>query len=382
MYVPRAELIRASPEISRTCAAAMRSCYSSWPAHSLFVDRSAFPESEVHRMLRKAVELGHMDVFEHGFLTWVVEASPEEMLDAAMEHRFLYVTKLGGGRWLVTSTLRSLLDTRGTRNPVLSELGRSLSGLAPWITELPEASQLRQSPKEGYPEGPQVWMLSYTDFGSPPSLVGIAGDALLWHGGFTFSISGVSRSLTHQLVRHRLAAYSQQSQRHVAVAKGRAWYGVPPKLSSDAVRRYGEFMDGVAAFYAGLLGAGARKEDARFVLPNATLTHITMTATAWEYRRMFSQRLDPAAQWEIRDVSWAMFSLAYLVLPSIAELEDPARSSSEVRGVLGRLLPELDRMKEDFASLAPGEIMDLKLPGDLLEHGVGAHAVKHGARAV
>ncbi|MGC8555719.1 MAG: FAD-dependent thymidylate synthase [Conexivisphaera sp.] len=381
--MPRVELVQASSEIPRTCAAAMRSCYSSWPAHSLFMDRTAFPDSEVSRMLRKAVELGHMDIFEHGFVTWIVEASPEEVLEALIEHRFLYVTRLGRDRWLITATLRSLLDTAGSNNAVLSELGRSLSRLAPWLSEQPPQQPIKQPPKEGYPEGPQVWLLSYTDFELLSDTVGsLPRERLLWHGGMTFSISGVSRSLTHQLVRHRLAAYSQQSQRHVAVARGRAWYGVPPGLPGDVAGEYAEFMDGVASLYAKLLGSGVRKEDARFVLPNATLTHITMSATAWEYRRMFSQRLDPAAQWEIRDVSWAMFSLAYIVAPSIAELEDPARSSSEVRGNLERLLPTLDRAREEFRRLPPGGVMEVAFPAGLLEHPVRAYAVRHAPSSV
>ena len=380
--VPKAELVSRYPEISRTCAAAMRSCYSSWPAHSLFTDRSVFPESEVNRMLKKAVELGHMDIFEHGFLTWIVEASQREVLSSLMEHRFLYVSEMGADRWLVTATIRSLLDTKGSSNPLLRELQKYLNELAPWISTQPEQSQIKQSPKEGYPEGTQVWLLSYTDFASLYGAVDVDPERLLWHGGFTFSLSGVSRSLTHQLVRHRLAAYSQQSQRHVAVAKGRAWYGMPPGISGAAAEEYRNFMDSAASLYAELLRRGVRKEDARFILPNATLTHITMTATAWEYRRMFSQRLDPAAQWEIRDVSWAMFSLAYIVLPSIAELEDPARSMSDVRDTLRRLLPILDESRDRFSKASPGDVLEIVLPSDLLSHPVSAYLIKHRSSRV
>jgi len=376
--VVTARLIQVSPEISRTCAAAMRSCYSSWPAHALFTDRSAFPDSEVHRMLRKAVELGHMDVLEHGFATWIVEASPEEVLEALLEHRFLNLTRLGANRWLITTTLRSLVDTRGSRSAVLSEVGRFLPKLAPWLSEQAPQSQVKQPPREGYPEGAQVWMLSYTDFAGLRAAAGpLAIGDLLWHGGFTFSISGVSRSFTHQLVRHRLAAFSQQSQRHVAVARGGAWYGSPPGLPAGLTEEYARFMDGVASFYGRLLSGGARKEDARFVLPNATLTHITMSATAWEFRRMLSQRLDTAAQWEIRDVSWAILSLIYLVLPEIAELEDPAGSSAWVRASLDRLLPELEAARGEFQRLPPGSWMEVRLPKGLLEHPVRAYAVRH-----
>ena len=338
----KARLVYVYPELARVSAAAMRSCYSSWPAHKLFLDRKAFPDSEVTRMLRKALELGHLDVLEHGFASWAVEAGAEEMLDALVE-------------WLPE--------------------------IAPWTKGEEGAKPVKQAPKPGYPEGAEVWLLSYTEFeklgGAVPGL-GLEEERL--HGGFTFSISGVTRSFTHQLVRHRLAAYSQQSQRHVRVARGEAWYGVPPRLPREAAREYREFMARVASFYSRLVEAGTRKEDARFVLPNATLTHITMTATAWEYLKMFSLRVDPAAQWEIRDVAWAMLGLAMLVAPQLfTSLEEPAWLSSSVRERFEKLMEAVERSRGDFRRLEPGGVFELEIPDSVQEHSVKAYVVKQGA---
>ncbi len=375
-----AKLIQVSPELSRVSAAAMRSCYSSWPAHVLFLDHESFPESEVERMLKKAVELGHLDVLEHGFATWLVKGRVEYISEALVEHRFLNVSKISERRWLVTTTVRSLLEyrRRGYRMPLMDALAESLPRLAPWFWEKKELRPIKQKPKEGYPEGPEVWLLSYTDFDGLAAKVGLEQDGLALHGGFTFSVSGVSRAFTHQLVRHRFAAYSQQSQRHVRVARGTAWYGVPPWLPQDVEGDYHGFMTHVASFYSELIEKGARKEDARFVLPNAALTHITMTANAWEYARMFSLRVDPAAQWEIRDVTWAMLALSMLVAPSLfRRLDEPVWNIEDVRRKLKLVKDVVEEKRRHFNSLGPGEKIEIPIPKDVQEHEVRAYAIKY-----
>lgn len=380
----RVELVGVYPELARTCACAMRSCYSTWPAHRLFLDRDAFPETEVVRMLNKAVELGHLDVLEHGFATWLVEESPASVLDLLLRHRFFYVSRAGEGKWVITGTVRSLMEAKpkagGSR--LLEALVSSLDELAWWLGKGRGLKPMRQEPQEGYPGGCEVWLISYTDFkGLRERLeergarVG-TGD-LLWHGGFTFSVSGVSRAFTHQLVRHRVAVYSQQSQRFVRVAKG-AWYGLPPTLPDELRDEYCSFMEEVASFYHKLLGRGARKEDARFVLPNSTLTHITMTAPAWEYLKLYSLRLDPAAQWEIRGVCWAMLALSMTVEPSLFErLEEPAWGVSEARRQFKELRDRLPEYVDGFERARRGDVVVVELPEGLAPNVRRAAVVKH-----
>jgi len=130
--------------------------------------------------------------------------------------------------------------------------------------------------------------------------------SVLEHAGATFRIRGVSRALSHQLVRHRLASFSQRSQRYVK-EDGFA-YVTPPALEGDddARRVFEETMETCRRAYGELLDAGVRPEDARFVLPNAAATEVVMTANFREWRHVLALRGDRAAQWEIRRVAVAI----------------------------------------------------------------------------
>ncbi len=263
-------LISYTPDIERVCASAMRSCYSSKAAHYLYLDKEGFPDGEVKRMIKKALELGHVDVLEHGSLT--------------------------------------------------------------------------------------------------------------------FSIEGVSRSLTHQLVRHRIASYSQQSQRHVSIKKDTEWYVIPPSILKERGKfqlngkvhemEFAEFMKIISDYYASLLEK-VRKEDARFVLPNATKTNITMTTNPRELRHIFSLRCDMAAQWEIRDVCWAMHALCYLIAPTIfSTLDPPAGSVKESLENFEIMKRIVDEQRNLFERAKVGEIVKINLEEMKLEHKVEAFVIK------
>jgi thymidylate synthase (FAD) len=122
------------------------------------------------------------------------------------------------------------------------------------------------------------------------------------HIVFTFGISGVTRTLSHQLVRHRAGvAFDQQSQRYVNYK--RPAYMVPGTLedADPALReRFQSEMDDALTFYGDLLEAGIPGEDARFVMPNATRTNLIMTANLRALIHMSGLRLCTMAQWEIR----------------------------------------------------------------------------------
>ncbi len=149
------------------------------------------------------------------------------------------------------------------------------------------------------------------------------------HACFTFYIEGVSRAMTHQLVRHRLASYSQRSQRYVAHASFD--YVVPPQLEGRKVVVDGEEIDAVDYFcetmvmlaqrYSRLNAAlgesgEASNQDARYVLPNACETKIFVTMNARELLHFFAERLCMRAQWEIRAVAEMMFDLAKQKFPA------------------------------------------------------------------
>jgi thymidylate synthase (FAD) len=126
--------------------------------------------------------------------------------------------------------------------------------------------------------------------------------SVLEHVSFTFAVEEISRSCSHQLVRHRLASYSQQSQRYV---KGPFPYVTPAswaRAGTELAGRYHQAMADVNRLYEEALAAGIPAEDARFVLPNAVTTHLTMTMNLRELAHAVGLRTCERAQWEIQEL--------------------------------------------------------------------------------
>ncbi len=146
------------------------------------------------------------------------------------------------------------------------------------------------------------------------------------HASFTFAIEGISRACSHQLVRHRLASYSQQSQRYVGEEEGFD-YVIPETIKKDReLKKYFEnFMAEAQRAYnhiaqqlnvRGVKGEAAN-QDARFILPNAAETKIIVTMNARELLHFFNQRCCNRAQWEIRAMAESMYRLVKKVSPVI-----------------------------------------------------------------
>ena len=134
-------------------------------------------------------------------------------------------------------------------------------------------------------------------------------DSVLEHASVTFRAEGISRACANQLVRHRLASYCQESQRYVKVDVGsNDWYVMPPvyaEMDSHDGRRIGfeNLMWSAACEYELALNDGIKPEDARYMLPEATKTAITVTMNVRSLFHLFDLRLDKAAQWEIRQMA-------------------------------------------------------------------------------
>jgi thymidylate synthase (FAD) len=153
------------------------------------------------------------------------------------------------------------------------------------------------------------------------------------HASFTFAIDGVSRACTHQLVRHRVASYNQQSQRYVRFGAADSFV-VPPRIAADpqAEAIFLQAMEQARVAYDKLveigLGEGRSaesvQEDARFVLPNAAETKIVVTMNARELRHFFRVRCCRRAQWEINDLSWQMRGIVRDVSPYLFEGTGPS----------------------------------------------------------
>ena len=142
-------------------------------------------------------------------------------------------------------------------------------------------------------------------------------ESIVEHASATFEISGMSRACSHQLVRHRIASYSQESQRYVDMS-GPEWV-LPPAVEENPEARavWDRFAGEVQAAYRALRELGVRKEDARFVLPNGAATRIVVTMNFRELLHLFRLRISPEAQWEIRAVCVRMLELVYPLAPSV-----------------------------------------------------------------
>jgi thymidylate synthase (FAD) len=150
------------------------------------------------------------------------------------------------------------------------------------------------------------------------------------HSCFSFAISDVSRSLTHQLVRHRIASYAQQSQRYVNLNEPN--YVMPPKIAKNRQMKkaYDKTMQEIWVHYNKLLKMGIPAEDARYILPNATCTNIIVTMNARSLLNFFELRCCLHAQWEIRQLANKMLTEVKKVAPIIFKNAGPSCKSKGI----------------------------------------------------
>lgn len=127
--------------------------------------------------------------------------------------------------------------------------------------------------------------------------------SVLEHVSFTFQAIGISRACLAQLTRHRLVSFSVESQRYVNYEQGLP-FRMPDSIKNNpqAADRFSKAMGLAHAAYVSLLDVGIPKEDARFVLPNATTCNVTFTMNLRELIHMCNERLCSRAQWEIREL--------------------------------------------------------------------------------
>ena len=154
-------------------------------------------------------------------------------------------------------------------------------------------------------------------------LVELGHQSPMEHVSFTFAIEGVSRALTHQLVRHRIASYSQQSQRYVI--ENEFAYIVPPSIEKnpEAKALFEEQMDQIQEAY-NKLASLVHREDARYVLPNACETKIICTFNTRSLYNFLRHRSCERAQWEIRKLANKMLAEVKLVAPTLFAKAGPA----------------------------------------------------------
>jgi thymidylate synthase (FAD) len=148
-------------------------------------------------------------------------------------------------------------------------------------------------------------------------IMSLGHHSVLEHASFTFGIDGISRAASHQLVRHRIASYSQQSQRYVSHAQ-RFKAVVPDSITAqpELLARFEAQLQALHDCYRTLVDSGVPAEDARYILPNATETKIIVTMNARELRHFFALRCCERAQWEIRAMAVEMLAVVRPVAPA------------------------------------------------------------------
>ena len=241
---------------------------------------------------------GHEDIIEHGWIS--IDAEIVDPLKFYKTCKYLIADELPGGRHLISGNYRAWKMYFSRDNDTLAELALA---------------------------APQIFnrdALPFADVGLPPvelRQIGQSKVAMLLahapdsssvtprenpdHYAATFLIDGISRTCSHQIVRHRLGSFGQESQRYVDLRKGEWNAVVPPAIDEHPEGRLvmAEAWTAAEAAYVKLRELGIRKEDARFLLPNAAETRLVMTMSLAGWKHFLHLRLDKAAQWEVRNVA-------------------------------------------------------------------------------
>ena len=146
-------------------------------------------------------------------------------------------------------------------------------------------------------------------------------ESLFEHISFTFGIEGISRACSHQLVRHRMASFSQRSQRYCF--EDGFNYIEPDDMNDEEDKFFRDFMRHSKEVYSKLVDKGVKPEDARMVLPNACETKIIVTMNARELLHFFKLRCCKRAQKEIREVAFMMKNICRKVAPNVFQYAGP-----------------------------------------------------------
>ena len=170
-------------------------------------------------------------------------------------------------------------------------------------------------------------------------------ESVLEHGLATLLISRVSRALTHQLVRHRIASYSQKSQRYVNEIGFE--YVTPPAVDDNPVvkQEYNKILAEICKFYAFAKQNGIKAEDCRFLIPNACTSQIAVTQNIRSWRHFLNERLAAPSQWEIKILACCIYKLLSSYTHCLFDLKDRyelAVETLKTQGIKIDFLPYYD----------------------------------------
>ncbi len=229
----------------------------------------------------------------------------------------------------------------------------------------------------------KVILFSYTNY---PNLINslteeglkLATDDVVRHGSFTFDLQGVSRAASHQIVRHRIASFSQQSQRYVKITRSYGYLkppGIPEDLRVPVEIQgqrldvnFADVMDLTRQAEEGLVAKGTKAEDARYLRPNAATTNIVMSMSPRQLVHFFNLRCAPDAQWEIRDLAWSMYAAVRLAAPQVFGSLLAAEESDYIKKRVSIVDELVQKQTPGFTGTRPGELFPLEVqpPLDLV----------------
>jgi len=222
----------------------------------------------------------------------------------------------------------------------------------------------------------KVILFSYTNY---PSLISnlqekgvkIAKEDLLRHGSFTFDLQGVSRAASHQIVRHRIASFSQQSQRYVKITRSYGYLKpsgiaedlkVPVEIHGHKMQlNFADVMDLTRQAEEGLVAKGIKAEDSRYLRPNAATTNIVMSMSPRQLIHFFNLRCAPDAQWEIRDLAWSIYAEVSLVASQVFGPLPAADESDYVKKRVLLVSELVQKQRSSFEKTTPGELFHLEV---------------------
>lgn len=187
-------------------------------------------------------------------------------------------------------------------------------------------------------------------------LISLGHESPVEHTSFTFAIEGISRACSHQIVRHRMASYSQQSQRYVKLEQFE--YIMPPAIAADEEAKaiFIDSMNSSQQAYNNLVkqltqnGKTEKEaiEDARYVFPNACETKIVITMNARSLFNFFEHRCCERAQWEIRELAYQMLYECKKVAPILFKNCGPSCYKKTCKeGRMSCKKPEISKMRID-----------------------------------
>lgn len=274
---------------------------------------------------------GHFDVTEHVWATLRIDGMrDDQMLDVIGANRYIMFERNGHESWYVSAPVRiwrDLAESIFVGDEFREKTGGVVATIAPdifegidWVT-----------PAGTTPPGVGGKWLEVDD--SDRARVNLLAYSMAYgifgldrrvesHLAATFLFEKITRAATHQLVRHRIGSYSQESQRYVSMEKG-GWEFIKPDLSYLKTQNDREFArmtldmfeENMGDFYGDLRSAGVRKEDARALLPNGIETRIVATMPIVGWKHFLEQRTAKAAQGEIREIANKVSSSLAKVYP-------------------------------------------------------------------